>query len=105
MPFIFFGQLLVFYHFGHTSTFCSSFDELLELSQQGDNSKVDMLVGDIYGGMDYSKVLHILHSLLSYPFRENGRNLKSNLIVRTENYIPTLFFTTQTAWMRKSYLI
>jgi hypothetical protein len=33
-----------------------SFDELLELSQRGDNSAIDMLVGDIYGGMDYSKV-------------------------------------------------
>lgn len=35
---------------------CSSFDELLELSQKGDNGTIDMLVGDIYGGMDYSKV-------------------------------------------------
>ena len=34
----------------------SNFDELLELSQKGDNSNTDMLVGDIYGGMDYSKV-------------------------------------------------
>ena len=33
-----------------------SFDELLELSQKGDNSTIDMLVGDIYGGLDYSKV-------------------------------------------------
>lgn len=33
-----------------------SFDELLELSQRGDNGNIDMLVGDIYGGMDYSKV-------------------------------------------------
>lgn len=36
--------------------FLFSFDELLELSKQGDNTGVDMLVGDIYGGMDYSKV-------------------------------------------------
>lgn len=34
-----------------------SFDELLELSHQGNNRVVDMLVGDIYGGIDYSKVL------------------------------------------------
>jgi len=34
----------------------SSFDELLELSQKGDNRNTDMLVGDIYGGMDYAKV-------------------------------------------------
>ena len=33
-----------------------SFDELLELTQKGDNRAIDMLVGDIYGGMDYSKV-------------------------------------------------
>ncbi|MBA0806533.1 hypothetical protein Gohar_005984, partial [Gossypium harknessii] len=33
-----------------------SFDELLELSQRGDNRTIDMLVGDIYGGMDYSKI-------------------------------------------------
>ena len=38
--------------------FCLSFDEILELSQKGDNSAVDMLVGDIYGGLDYSKVLY-----------------------------------------------
>ncbi|XVF82749.1 hypothetical protein PTKIN_Ptkin16aG0074500 [Pterospermum kingtungense] len=29
---------------------CNSFDELLELSQKGDNRTIDMLVGDIYGG-------------------------------------------------------
>ncbi|RRT66693.1 hypothetical protein BHE74_00012426, partial [Ensete ventricosum] len=40
-----------------------SFDELLELSQQGDSSNVDMLVGDIYGGLDYSKVFNILYLL------------------------------------------
>jgi type II pantothenate kinase len=33
-----------------------SFDELLELSYHGNNRAVDMLVGDIYGGMDYAKV-------------------------------------------------
>jgi len=32
-----------------------TFDEMLALSEQGDNSSVDMLVGDIYG-MDYSKL-------------------------------------------------
>ncbi|XP_038982983.1 LOW QUALITY PROTEIN: pantothenate kinase 2-like [Phoenix dactylifera] len=41
---------------GRLLTKCKSFVELLELSQQGDNSNVDMLVGDIYGGMDYSKI-------------------------------------------------
>ena len=33
-----------------------SFDEMLELSEGGDNAAVDMLVGDIYGGLDYEKV-------------------------------------------------
>jgi len=41
---------------GRLMTKCKSFDELLELSQRGDNSTIDMLVGDIYGGLDYSKV-------------------------------------------------
>lgn len=41
---------------GQLLTKCKSFDELLELSQRGDNSTIDMLVGDIYGGMDYSKI-------------------------------------------------
>ncbi|XP_019417441.1 PREDICTED: pantothenate kinase 2-like [Lupinus angustifolius] len=41
---------------GRLLTKCKSFDELLELSQKGDNSNIDMLVGDIYGGLDYSKI-------------------------------------------------
>ncbi|KAE9610075.1 putative pantothenate kinase [Lupinus albus] len=41
---------------GRLLTKCQSFDELLELSQKGDNRTIDMLVGDIYGGMDYSKI-------------------------------------------------
>jgi type II pantothenate kinase len=41
---------------GRLLTKCKSFDELLELSQKGDNSTIDMLVGDIYGGLDYSKI-------------------------------------------------
>lgn len=32
------------------------FDEMLRLSEQGDNRNVDMLVGDIYGGMDYQNI-------------------------------------------------
>ncbi|CAH1439325.1 unnamed protein product [Lactuca virosa] len=41
---------------GKLLTKCNSFDELLELSQKGDSRSVDMLVGDIYGGLDYSKI-------------------------------------------------
>ncbi|GKV22897.1 hypothetical protein SLEP1_g32711 [Rubroshorea leprosula] len=45
-----------FWGLGRLLTKCKSFDELLELSHQGNNRVIDMLVGDIYGGMDYSKV-------------------------------------------------
>ncbi|EPS71980.1 hypothetical protein M569_02777 [Genlisea aurea] len=41
---------------GRLLTKCKSFDELLELSVEGNNRAVDMLVGDIYGGMDYAKI-------------------------------------------------
>ncbi|GLC40183.1 hypothetical protein PLESTB_000260200 [Pleodorina starrii] len=34
----------------------TNFDEMLDLSVQGDNSSVDMLVGDIYGGRDYASI-------------------------------------------------
>jgi bifunctional damage-control phosphatase, subfamily II, fusion protein len=36
-------------------TDAKDYDEMLEMSKKGDNSHVDMLVGDIYGG-DYSKI-------------------------------------------------
>lgn len=36
-------------------TGCSSFKEAIELASRGDSSKVDMLVGDIYGG-DYTEM-------------------------------------------------
>ena len=35
-------------------TGCDSFEEAMELAAQGDNTKVDKLVKDIYGG-DYDK--------------------------------------------------
>ncbi|KAI8111302.1 hypothetical protein M9434_004874 [Picochlorum sp. BPE23] len=45
-----------FWGLGRLLTGCSSFDEMLELSSHGDNSNVDMLVGDIYGGRDYASI-------------------------------------------------
>lgn len=45
------GSLIHFFSF--------SFDDLLELSLKGNNRMIDMLVGDIYGGMDYNKVYFI----------------------------------------------
>ncbi|XP_034909964.1 pantothenate kinase 1 isoform X2 [Populus alba] len=48
-----------FWGLGKLLTKCQSFDELLELSQRGNNRVIDMLVGDIYGGMDYSKISYL----------------------------------------------
>ncbi|XP_031277027.1 pantothenate kinase 1 isoform X2 [Pistacia vera] len=45
-----------FWGLGRLLTKCKSFDELLELSREGNNRVIDMLVGDIYGGVDYSKI-------------------------------------------------
>ncbi|KAL2253601.1 pantothenate kinase 1 isoform X1 [Sesamum indicum] len=45
-----------FWGLGKLLTKCKSFDELLELSHQGNNRVIDMLVGDIYGGTGYSKI-------------------------------------------------
>lgn len=45
-----------FWGLGKLLTQCKSFDELLEMSHGGNNKAVDMLVGDIYGGTDYSKI-------------------------------------------------
>ncbi|XP_024466303.1 pantothenate kinase 1 isoform X4 [Populus trichocarpa] len=48
-----------FWGLGKLLTKCQSFDELLELSQRGNNRVLDMLVGDIYGGMEYSKISYL----------------------------------------------
>ncbi|KAF4366130.1 hypothetical protein F8388_014848 [Cannabis sativa] len=45
-----------FWGLGRLLTKCESFDELLELSHQGNNRVIDMLVGDIYGGLEYNKI-------------------------------------------------
>ncbi|KAL8121266.1 pantothenate kinase 1 isoform X5 [Apium graveolens] len=48
-----------FWGLGKLLTNCKSFDELLKLSQEGNNRVIDMLVGDIYGGLDYSKISYL----------------------------------------------
>ena len=37
-------------------TGAKTYEEMLRLTDQGDSSKIDMLVGDIYGGSDYEAV-------------------------------------------------
>jgi len=49
-------------------TGCKDFDEMLELSARGDNANTDMLVGDIYGGNDYSKALGLSATTIASSF-------------------------------------
>ena len=44
-----------YYGLCHMLTGISEFDEMLDLAETGDNEKVDLTVGDIYGG-DYPKI-------------------------------------------------
>lgn len=55
-----------------------SFDEMLKLSTQGDNENVDMLVGDIYGGLDYSK-LGLSSSTIASSFGKVVMDNKTNI--------------------------
>ncbi|TFK26804.1 pantothenate kinase [Coprinopsis marcescibilis] len=53
----------------------TTFDEMLALSEQGDNSTVDMLVGDIYG-QDYSKLglkSTMIASTFGKVFKKGGK--------------------------------
>ncbi|KAL3535210.1 hypothetical protein ACH5RR_003671 [Cinchona calisaya] len=59
---------------GRLLTKCKSFDELLELSQGGDNRTIDMLVGDIYGGMHYSKIGLSASTIASSFCKANSEN-------------------------------
>ena len=49
-------------------TGCQDFDAMLELSARGKNANIDMLVGDIYGGFDYSKALGLSASTIASSF-------------------------------------
>lgn len=57
-------------------TNAKSFDEMLDLSMRGDNSKVDMLVGDIYG-QDYGKI-GLKSSTIASSFGKVFKRKKSN---------------------------
>ncbi|KIJ46524.1 hypothetical protein M422DRAFT_165213 [Sphaerobolus stellatus SS14] len=58
----------------------TTFDEMLDLAEQGDNSTVDMLVGDIYG-QDYSKLglkSTMIASTFGKVFRKGEAGQKRN---------------------------
>ncbi|KAF0444850.1 pantothenate kinase [Gigaspora margarita] len=61
-------------------TGAQSFDEMLEMSKHGDNTNVDMLVGDIYG-TDYNKIglkSSTIASSMGKVFKKNVRQSVGN---------------------------
>lgn len=71
-----------FWGLAHLLTKSDSFDEVLSMCLKGDNSKVDMLVGDIYGS-DYSKVGLPANTIASRfaKKKKRKREKKINLII------------------------
>lgn len=71
-------------------TEAESFDDILKMSTRGDNSKVDLLVGDIYGD-DYSKIglkSSTIASSMGKVFRKGlGGEFKSEDIARSLLYM------------------
>lgn len=61
----------------------TTFDEMLDLAEQGDNSTVDMLVGDIYG-QDYSK-LGLKSTMIASTF---GKVFKKGEAGQKRNFAP-----------------
>ncbi|THH33134.1 hypothetical protein EUX98_g1030 [Antrodiella citrinella] len=56
----------------------TSFDEMLDLSEKGDNATVDMLVGDIYG-QDYTRMglkSTMIASSFGKVFKKDGKKVK-----------------------------
>ncbi|GJV47757.1 zinc finger, CCHC-type containing protein [Tanacetum coccineum] len=78
-----------FWGLGKLLTKCKSFDALLEMSHEGNNKVIDMLVGDIYGELDYSKLLgsHI-------PSHEGYRNTIE--LLEGNNVVP---LRSDTIWL------
>ncbi|RIA98345.1 fumble-domain-containing protein, partial [Glomus cerebriforme] len=74
-------------------TGAKSFDEMLELSKNGDNTNVDMLVGDIYGS-DYNKIglksttiASSMGKVFKKNIRQNVGNFKSEDISKSLLYM------------------
>ncbi|CAG8502464.1 9426_t:CDS:2 [Ambispora leptoticha] len=73
-------------------TGAKSFEEMLELSKSGDNTKVDLTVGDIYGG-DYTKrslKSSVIASSMAKPFRKNEHQELNLSNIRKEDISQSL---------------
>ncbi|CAB4486120.1 fumble-domain-containing protein [Rhizophagus irregularis] len=73
-------------------TGAKSFDEMLELSKHGDNTNVDMLVGDIYGS-DYNKIglkSTTIASSMGKVFKKNIKQSVGNF--RSEDISKSLLY-------------
>ncbi|CAG8439060.1 15054_t:CDS:2 [Cetraspora pellucida] len=73
-------------------TGAQSFDEMLEMSKHGDNTNVDMLVGDIYGS-DYSKIglkSSMIASSMGKVFKKNVKQSVGNF--RSEDISKSLLY-------------
>nr|XP_019014977.1 pantothenate kinase [Kwoniella pini CBS 10737]OCF53758.1 pantothenate kinase [Kwoniella pini CBS 10737] len=71
-------------------TDAENFDEMLLLSEQGDNSAVDMLVGDIYGS-DYSKI-GLKSSTIASSFGKVFRKGKAKKSFKQEDIARSLLY-------------
>lgn len=75
-------------------TDASTFDEMLLLSEQGDNSAVDMLVGDIYG-TDYGKIglkSSTIASSFGKVFKHGSNNANRKKSFRQEDIARSLLY-------------
>lgn len=73
-------------------TEAKTFDEMLELSQSGDNAGVDMLVGDIYGqGQDYSRI-GLKSSAIGSTFGKVFRQHSDRASIRPEDVSKSLLY-------------
>ncbi|KAG8928601.1 hypothetical protein FRC00_001698 [Tulasnella sp. 408] len=71
----------------------TTFDEMLELSEQGDNATVDMLVGDIYG-QDYSR-LGLKSTMIASSFGKvfkKGRQGEKKVTPKPEDISKSLLY-------------
>ncbi|CAG8833214.1 6978_t:CDS:2, partial [Racocetra persica] len=96
-------------------TGAQSFDEMLEMSKHGDNTNVDMLVGDIYGS-DYSKIglkSSMIASSMGKVFKKNvkqnvdnfrGEDISKSLLYMVSNNIGQIaYLNAQSHGLKQIY--